>query len=192
MSELGFIYIVKIKAKTPSVIPCAYGNINSEKIHQLFEITKEKFPVVYQNNSYYYCKRIGSDKLEMFTKNFVHFKKDFEFSLLNSWNSKCQGWNYNFYFSDTVYLSSKENKQCGKSFVEDILKTLIPEPLENQEILGQLSFYNSQISFNNSRIADLQLRQDAIEKTILGLKSENKEYNHKIDQLQQMLESNKD
>lgn len=187
MSELGFIYNIKIKARTSFGSPYIFSAISHEKMHQLFEITKDKFPIVYQNNTYYYCKRPGGDKLEVFFKSSVHLKKDFESALLNSWNSKFQEWNNSFYFFDTVYLSSKENKQCGKNFVENSLKILAPDPLEKQEILGQLSFYKSQISFNNSRILELRARQDTIEKTILNLKTENKDYNNKIEQLKLVL-----
>lgn len=40
MSEFGFVYTVKIEAKTTSVIPCAYGNINIDQLPQMLEGNK--------------------------------------------------------------------------------------------------------------------------------------------------------
>lgn len=155
MSELGYLYEVEISlCSDDSVFNMFVQNgknpfgENFSDISKLFKIYKIKNPVVYQNNTYFVCKQIGSDdtfvisrgritefisfkiKLAQFVKKCLNGIVNNEDTVDQSFNDIRRSVEDSWCFKTKVYVTkqiSKSYSSQNKDFIKDIIANSINE-----------------------------------------------------------------
>lgn len=203
MSELGYVYEIEVTICSDDDIfnmisqsnKNPFGN-NFSNISKLFKIYKSKNPVVYQNNTYFVCKQIGSDDTFVVSRDniseFVSFKIK-----LNQFIKKCLGdisnnkdkgmqsfndmrrsiedfWN----FKTRVYVSKQISKSYSiqnKDFIKDIIMNSINEffsaSVENYSISSDILI--SKIKNNTFSVFEKRLK--FVEDRIQSLENQKEE-----------------